>query len=175
MPPRYDPGTGVLPDGEETEMTKILLTVGNGWMGDDGAGALLAQMVRRSPPDGWVLVEGGATPENFLHNIRDLAPERVLVVDACEMDLIAGSIRFIPLAILSTAYLFTTHTLPLCFLIEALQEFTSQVDLLGIQPDLVAFGMPVSEAVRDAVGHVYDGLKNGQLDWTILEPVEPVC
>ena len=35
--------------------------------------------------------------------------------------------------------------MPLTFLLEALREFVPQVDLLGIQPELVAFGYPMSK------------------------------
>ena len=41
---------------------------------------------------------------------------------------------------------------------EALREFVPRVDLIGIQPDVVAFGYPVSEPVRLAVDRVYASL-----------------
>jgi hydrogenase 3 maturation protease len=59
----------------------------------------------------------------------------------------------------------TTHTLPLAFLIESLREFVPQVDFLGIQSMMVAFGFPMSSEVRQAVGQVYADLKNGATDW----------
>jgi hydrogenase 3 maturation protease len=59
----------------------------------------------------------------------------------------------------------TTHTLPLSFLIEALREFVPRVDLIGIQPGVIAFGFPMSEEVRLAVEQVYADLQNGVSDW----------
>jgi hydrogenase 3 maturation protease len=143
----------------------ILLTVGNGMMGDDGAGVLLANMLCEQPLAGWTVLNGGSAPENILHQVRELKPESVLVVDAADMDLEPGSIRLIQAEKLDDPFLMTTHTLPLSFLIEALREFVPKVDLLGIQPHTVAFGYPMSEAVRGAVGQVYTDLKQGATNW----------
>jgi hydrogenase 3 maturation protease len=144
----------------------VLLTVGNGMMGDDGAGVLLAQMLSDTPLDGWSVVNGGSAPENVVHRIREMDATRVLVVDAADMDLEPGTIRRIDADKLDDPFLMTTHTLPLTFLIESLREFVPQVDLLGIQPTIVAFGFPMSEEVRTAVGQVYADLKNSKLDWS---------
>ena len=143
----------------------VLLTVGNGMMGDDGAGVLLAQMLRDQPLTDWSVVNGGSAPENVVHRIREMNASRVLVVDAADMDLEPGAIRRINAERLDDPFLMTTHTLPLTFLIESLQEFVPQVDLLGIQPTIVAFGFPMSEEVRGAVGQVYSDLKNNAMNW----------
>ena len=144
----------------------VLLTVGNGMMGDDGAGVLLAQMLGDQPLEDWRVVNGGSAPENVLHWIREMNAQRVLVVDAADMDLPPGSIRRINADRLEDPFLMTTHTLPLTFLIESLREFVPQVDLIGIQPNIVAFGFPISEEVRLAVGQVYVDLKNSRMDWS---------
>jgi hydrogenase 3 maturation protease len=144
----------------------VLLTVGNGMMGDDGAGVLLAQMLRDHPLDNWAALNGGSAPENVLHRIREMDASRVLVVDAADMDLEPGSIRRIHADRLEDPFLMTTHTLPLTFLIESLREFVPQVELLGIQPHVVAFGYPISDEVRAAVGQVYADLKNSKMDWS---------
>ena len=143
----------------------VLLTVGNGMMGDDGAGVLLAQMLREQPLEDWAALNGGSAPENVLHRIREMDASRVLVVDAADMDLEPGSVRRINSDRLDDPFLMTTHTLPLTFLIESLREFVPQVELLGIQPRMVAFGYPMSDEVRAAVGQVYTDLKNGATDW----------
>lgn len=137
-------------------------------MGDDGAGALLAKMMQNDPLEGWEALNGGAAPENVLHRVRELGPERVLLVDAADMDLPPGSIRRIQDDQLDDPFLLTTHTLPLTFMIEALQEFVPQVELLGIQPGVVAFGFPMTASVKEAVSQVYEGLKGGAADWEIL-------
>ena len=144
----------------------VLLTVGNGMMGDDGAGALLAELFREQPLENWTVLNGGSAPENVLHRMRTLDAERVLIVDAADMDLPPGSVRLLPADRLDDPFLITTHTLPLTFLIESLRESVSTVELLGIQPGVVAFGFPISEDVRKAVEQVYADLKNGAMDWS---------
>ncbi len=69
---------------------RVLLTVGNGLMGDDGAAVWLAHLVKEAPLEGWEVIEGGSAPENVLHRVRELTPQRVLVVDSAEMGLPAG-------------------------------------------------------------------------------------
>jgi hydrogenase 3 maturation protease len=143
----------------------ILLTVGNGMMGDDGAGVLLAQKLRDHPLENWTVINGGSAPENVIPQIREANARCVLVVDAADMDLPPGSIRYIYAERLEDPFLITTHTLPLTFLIDSLREFVPQVDLVGIQPRIVAFGFPISEEVRLAVEQMYVDLKNGVGDW----------
>jgi hydrogenase 3 maturation protease len=138
-------------------------------MGDDGAGALLAQMLAAAPLPGWEVLNGGSAPENALHLARALAPGRALVVDAADMDLPAGSVRRIPAGRLDDPFLLTTHALPLTFLIEALGEFIPRVELLGVQPETVAFGYPMSTAVRQAVEGIYHDLEIAREDWPMLE------
>jgi hydrogenase 3 maturation protease len=159
-------GTSFIFDGEEIYVKKkLMFTVGNGMMGDDGAGALLAQMMRQAPLDEWEALNGGAAPENLLHRVREMAPERVVLIDAADMDLPPGTIRCIDTDKMDDPFLLTTHTLPLTFLVEALREFVPQVDLLGIQPEIVAFGYPISESVKNAVQQVYDDLACGESYW----------
>ncbi len=145
----------------------VLLTVGNGMMGDDGAGVLLAHMLRENPLKDWIVLNGGSAPEDAIYRIREMKTQCVLVVDAADMDLPPGSIRLIAADRLEDPFLMTTHTLPLTFLIASLQEFVSRVELLGIQPGIVAFGYPLSDNVREAVEQVYADLKNDQLNWSI--------
>jgi hydrogenase 3 maturation protease len=147
---------------------KLVLCVGNGLMGDDGAGALLAQMMQKVPLEEWGVINGGSTPENVLHRIRELTPDRVLVVDAADMDLAPGSIRLIRDESLNDPFFMTTHALPLTYLIEALREFIPWVELLGIQPEVVAFGYPISDSVEQAVNQVYVDLSSGGASWACI-------
>lgn len=146
---------------------KLVLTVGNPMMGDDAAGSLLARAMLDSPIDGWAVIDGGSAPENYLHRIREMKPDHVLVVDATDMDMAPGEIRLIPAEKLDDPFLVTTHTLPLSYLIQSLRESIVRVDLLGIQPKVVAFGFPVSPEVRQAVGTVYENLKQDNPVWNV--------
>lgn len=139
---------------------QVLLTVGNELMGDDAAGPLLAQMMDQDPPGGWQVVDGGAAPENYVHQVRALKPERVLLVDTADMGLEPGDVRTVSSDLIADRLFVTTHNMPLTFLIQMLEAFVPAVEMLGIQPGLVAFGYPMSPAVRGAVERIYRELKS---------------
>ncbi len=139
----------------------LVVTIGNEMMGDDAAGPLLARMIKHSPLDDWEVLDGGNAPENYLFKIREMEPERVMIVDAADMDLQAGEIRLIDQEVISSVFIMTTHSLPLNYLMEAIREFVPQVELIGIQPEVVAFGYPISPLVQQAVEEVYAWLRQG--------------
>lgn len=139
----------------------IILTVGNSLMGDDGAGPMLAKLLAEQPAPGWQVVDGGSAPENAAHEVALAAPARVLVFDAADMGLAAGEIRLIDESAIAEMFIVTTHDLPLSFLIERLRETVAEVLFLGIQPDLVAFGFPMSEAVCRGVERIHEELFAG--------------
>jgi len=151
---------------------RLVLTVGNQMMGDDAAGPLLARLLSATPVPGWQVLDGGPAPENFLHRVRELGPEEVLVIDAADMDLEPGEVRLISAEKLEDPFLMTTHTLPLSYLAESLREFVPLVRLLGIQPRVVSFGYPLSDEVRQAVEQVYEDLKQESPVWTDLRLIE---
>jgi hydrogenase 3 maturation protease len=147
---------------------KLVVTVGNRMMGDDAAGPLLAQKMQSAPLGDWEVLDGGSAPENCLYLIREMSPDRVLVIDAADMDLVPGEIRLIGAEKLEDPFLMTTHTLPLSYFVQSLREFVPRVDLVGVQPNVVAFGYPVSAEVTQAVEQVYENLKQADFVWECL-------
>ena len=141
--------------------TQVILTVGNGMMGDDAAGPLLAALLQRSPAPGWQVVDGGSAPENVVHRVRAVAPERVLVIDAAEMELEPGEVRLIDDRLVIEQFITTTHDLPVSFLIAALRQSVPEVHFLGIQPSVIAFGYPLTEPVQRAVLDIHARLRQG--------------
>ncbi len=94
-----------------------------------------------------------------------MAPSQVVVIDTAEMGLASGEIRCIPPEMIADPFFITTHTLPLTFLIQAIQETVPQVELIGIQPEVVAFGYPISESVKKAVQQIYTCLARNECIW----------
>lgn len=94
-------------------MTDVLLCVGNSMMGDDGAGPLLAEMCAANPQGNWVVIDGGSAPENDIVAIRELRPQRLLIVDATDMGLNHGEIRIIDPDDIAEMFMMTTHNMPL--------------------------------------------------------------
>ena len=139
---------------------RLVFTVGNELMGDDAAGPLLAQRLEAAPLEGWDVLDGGNAPENYLFKIREMAPEEVLIVDTADMELPAGEVRHIDQEAIGSLFLMTTHSLPLSYLMEAIREFVPRVELIGIQPEVVSFGYPVSLPVKQAIERVHAWLRD---------------
>lgn len=137
-------------------------------MGDDGVGPLLARLLEQNRIPGWEVIDGGVVPENYFHRVRQMNPDLVVVVDACEMNLEAGSVRLISEDDIADEFILSTHKLPLSFFIKALKELVSEVYFIGIQPQIVAFGLPVSPKIRKAAELVYKKLKIGNIDFPPL-------
>lgn len=143
-------------------MTDVLLCVGNSMMGDDGAGPLLAEMCATNPVGEWVVIDGGSAPENDIVAIRELRPDRLLIVDATDMGLNPGEIRLVDPDDIAEMFMMTTHNMPLNYLIDQLQEDVGEVIFLGIQPDIVGFYYPMTQPIKDAVERVYQKLNGWQ-------------
>jgi hydrogenase 3 maturation protease len=131
-------------------------------MGDDGAGPLLAEMCAANPAGQWVVIDGGSAPENDIVAIRELRPERLLIVDATDMGLNPGDIRVIDPDDIAEMFMMTTHNMPLNYLVDQLKEDVGEVIFLGIQPDIVGFYYPMTQPVKEAVARVYQQLAGWQ-------------
>ena len=131
-------------------------------MGDEGAGPYLYQLLTENPLSDWEVIDGGSAPENVAHQIRQLRPKRLLIVDAADMELPPGKIRIIDKDAIAELFFVSTHNMPLNFLIEQLEEDIAEIVFVGIQPDLVSFGFPMTETVRDSVQFLYDFLREGR-------------
>jgi hydrogenase 3 maturation protease len=113
-------------------------------MGDDGAGNFVAARVRKP---GWVVFDCGPVPENFTGKVKDLRPLTLVLVDAADMNIRPGEFRIVPPAQIADVA-FGTHALPLKILIDYLVPYTDRILFIGIQPELIEQGAPLSDAVR---------------------------
>jgi hydrogenase 3 maturation protease len=97
------------------------------------------------------LIDAGSAPENHLGPIGALRPDRVLFVDACDFSAGPGEFRlFSREEADDLAYgLLSTHTMPLHLTMAMVAAETgAEVMLLGVQPETVELGAPLSEPVR---------------------------
>ncbi len=138
----------------------ILLGIGNADKGDDGAGPLAAEQLTA---EGWIGLDGGMAPENMTGVIRRHRPERILIVDAANMGLAAGSMRRVHRNSIEDVGI-GTHMLPLSHLIDYLSELTPAITLIGIQPDSTGYGEPMHPAVKAAVETLLELVRHDELD-----------
>ncbi|AZU48295.1 hydrogenase 3 maturation protease [Aeromonas hydrophila] len=59
-------------------------------------------------------------------------------------------------------FIFSTHNMPLNFLIDELKTFVPEVIFVGVQPAIVAFSFPMTEMVSGAMDYLYDHLEEAK-------------
>ncbi|MNY51953.1 Hydrogenase 3 maturation protease [compost metagenome] len=104
------------------------------------------------------MIDGGSAPENDVVALRELRPDRLLIVDATDMGLNPGEIRLIDPDDIAEMFMMTTHNMPLNYLVDQIKDDVGEVLFLGIQPDIVGFYYPMTPAIKAAVEVVYSRL-----------------
>ena len=106
-----------------------LLGIGNPLRTDDGAGSFVAQHFQHHD---WMVSDGRTAPENYTSVIKKIRPDLLVIIDAVEMNLAAGTIK---ISLRENCFFqFSTHYLPLSYLVEYLTPYCSKILLIGIQP-----------------------------------------
>jgi len=135
----------------------VVLGVGSDLRGDDGAGPLLVQKLRRKRRLGRIVavLDGATAPENLFGEVRRLRPSHVIMVDVARFGGETGEIRLLT-AEEAGGITFCTHALPVGLLAQYLERETgADVLILGIQPQDASFGAQMSvEVVRAEEGIV---------------------
>lgn len=138
-------------------LAAVIVTIGNTLKGDDGAGPLVCERLRRAGISA-ELIDAGTVPENYIRPIVEKAPQVLLVVDAINFGAPAGTIRIFEPEQLSS-HVISTHTLSPRLFVELVRGRAKlDVYFIGIQPARVEFGRPVSEQVSSAVERLCDAL-----------------
>ncbi|MCQ1537733.1 hydrogenase maturation peptidase HycI [Methanocalculus taiwanensis] len=143
---------------------KVILGVGNTLLSDDGVGCFIAERFDGNDTyssDGWIPFCGGTAPENFTAPIRRLEPDMLIIVDAADMGLPAGSIRIIPPDQIDDTSI-GTHMLPLSHLMNYLSPDIQTILFIGIQPATTEPGEGLSLAVQTAAEALIEVLKKGE-------------
>jgi len=126
-----------------------LLGVGNSLRGDDGAGPELLRILRHKTTA--TLFDCGEVPENYLDEIIKIQPEMVVVVDAVNLGMEAGTVALLEENSFQSAGWSTHHgsLRPLMKYIKA--NTKADVFVLGIQPKSTEFGAEISSEVRQTL------------------------
>jgi len=138
----------------------VVLGVGNTMKGDDAAGLIAAELLEeglargKADPSRLRIIRAYDVPENFTGQIRAFGPDLVVLVDAALGKRRAGSVFPVDVSTIAFEDL-STHKVPLSAFVRYLDEdIGAKTLILGIQPAAVAFGGPVSPAVRKAAERI---------------------
>ena len=143
------------------ELPRVAIVgIGNNLRNDDGAGILVAREIQhreRAADAGHLLIiEAGHAPENVTAELRNFAPQLILLIDAADMRDVPGAICWVPIQSIEGMSA-STHSLPLSMLARYLTlELNCMVALIGIQPRSNDFGETISAEVSQAVKDIVD-------------------
>jgi len=151
-------------------MKEVILGIGNTLKGDDGIGIYIVERINKHLKQvkkeakqakfigarrKVIAINCGTTPENYTSIIRRHNPDRLILVDAAEMELSPGSYKIIPPEKIEVMHV-STHSMPLSFLMSYVSELCKDIVLVGIQPEKMDFSTELSSAVRRSGDHVTD-------------------
>jgi len=133
-----------------------VLGIGSGLRGDDALGPVFIRMMKRRVGKKVRLYDCGTVPESFAGPIKRFRPTHLLMIDAAQMDLAPGQIRFITPDKIGGIPI-STHAIPLNVLSEYFASTIGcKVALLGVQPKTVGFDEMLSKDVEVALERLAD-------------------
>lgn len=128
-----------------------MLCVGNRDGGDDAVGPFIADKLKEYESDELICIDAGIAPENFTDVVKKHHPERLIIVDAIEMNLNPGEIREVPPQKIGVMHI-STHGIPLSVLIKYLNQYVEKIVLIGIQPSKMSGNL--TEVVKHTGKHI---------------------
>jgi hydrogenase 3 maturation protease len=131
-----------------------ILGVGSRVKRDDAVGLVVVDHLKGKVPSFVRVFDCETVPESFTGPIRRFSPSHVLIIDAAELGLNLGEIRFLhPDSIVGSVS--STHILSLSILSEyIISEVGAKVLLLGIQPRDLRFGVEMTPELREAAVNI---------------------
>jgi hydrogenase 3 maturation protease len=127
--------------------------VGNELDGDDAIGSLVIKALQsrksRSVRSRHIqLIDTGPSPESFSGKLRQFHPDQIILIDAARMGDEPGEIQWLDWEN-TGGFSASSHSLPLSiFATYLIHELGCEVALLGIEPQSVEPGQPLSNPVR---------------------------
>jgi len=120
--------------------------------GDDAIGPLLAQ--RLNGKINALCIDAGTVPENYTEKIINAKPDTILFIDATHIGRFPGQYEILSSQDIEKTG-FTTHNISPAIFFEYLKAQTgSEIFLLGIQPESVAFQKGLSDKVKAAANQI---------------------
>ena len=128
----------------------VIIGIGNILKGDDGAGPLVCEQLKRANICADV-IDAGTVPENYIQPIIKKAPQKLLIIDAIDFGATPGTIRIFEPDQLSS-HVISTHSLsPRLFVDMVCQDINIDVYFVGIQPAQIQLGQSISQQVSLAI------------------------
>lgn len=135
-----------------------VLGVGSSLKGDDAAGLLVAEELKKIKNPKLKVFIGSTAPENLTGEIIKYRPTNIIIVDSVDADQKPGSIFLINSREVDGVS-FSTHMLPVKMIVDYfLESLKCEVIIIGIQPKSLEFGETVSGEVKKSAKQIADAI-----------------
>lgn len=125
----------------------VIMGVGNILRGDDGAGSIIAENLKKKIIDKKVkIINAEETPENWIGKIEKISPRTLIIIDAVNFNSFPGDVKIFSIEEIEETT-FTTHNFSFSFLFENLKKKT-KILIIGIQPGKINIKEGISENVK---------------------------
>lgn len=133
-----------------------IIGVGNIMRGDDGCGPKLIENLKKKNPKA-NLFDCGTVPENYIFPILTTSCDTVILVDAADFGMKAGSIKVFSLDEVSGSGL-STHNFSLRLFTDLLMTGKDNLNIfvVSIQPKTIGLGESLSEEVKSGIDTLAD-------------------
>ena len=126
----------------------LILGIGNSLKADDGVGCFICEKLKPSMPGR--VIDASTVPENYIQKIVNLSPQILLIIDAMDFGGTPGQIRFFSMNEVPSSSS-STHALnPQLFADLIQKQCNTEIYYIGIQPQSVAIGLPMSPLIEEA-------------------------
>ncbi len=134
-----------------------ILGIGNPLRSDDGLGPFIIEGLSVRNPD--VYIENvGSVPEAFARPLAEFGAERVIMIDAANMQKPVGHVELVKTDRIGGIAI-STHHMPLSFLMMYLEDSTGgETVLLGIQPKTIDFGEGLTPEIEKVARKIIETL-----------------
>ena len=128
----------------------LIVGIGNRMRSDDGVGSILAERIKDKVP--FVVLDTGASPENYLEKIIKEKPDTVLFIDAVEFAASPGQFKILEADKINSLTGFSTHNSSIQLSINYLQSnLKADIMMLIIQPKAIILGEGLSSQVEESL------------------------
>ncbi len=136
-----------------------ILGIGNDLRSDDGLGPYIIEKLSIEDPR--VMVENvGSVPEGFARPLAEFGADRIIMVDAADMNRPAGHIELVTKDRIGGINI-STHSMPLSFLMMYLEQETGGTTiLLAIQPKSIQFGEGLTPEIQEVADRTINTLES---------------
>lgn len=135
----------------------VIVCLGSELRADDGLGPYVGENIKVKR-EGLKVINAFSVIENYVEDIINYSPEKLIVVDAAFFGGKPGEIRILPEENLSSCKMISTHSFPLEAILKIIKQDLPalEIKILGVQPLDTGYSEGLSEPVKKAAQEIIE-------------------